>query len=606
MHRTLHWLALLTTSALAAPPWVDDVFDYIVVGGGTAGLTLASRLTENPRMRVAVIEAGSFYEIDTGDTLQIPANAAVFNGKSPDLTDPLVEWGFMTTPQAGINNQTVHYPRGKTLGGSSAINAMAYQRPTVGSMDLWAELVGDDSWNWENTYPYFQKSVNFTAPDHAVRFANSTPQYDPDLLETDGELALTHPNYAQSLSSWLAQTMPALGMPNVPGFTSGALNGSGWLMHTIDQDKGIRHSSEVAFLARFLDRPNLVVYNRTRAERILFRGKTAKGVLATPLATDRPTTPKSITLSARREVIVTAGAFQSPQLLMVSGVGPADLLRSLNIPVVADRPGVGQNMEDHIFFGISYRVNLMTVDSLSDPEYAASVAELYAQQQAGPLSAPGGDYAAFEKLPGPFRTGLSNETEEVLRQLPSDWPEMLYLSLPAYVGDFYNPLVNTPAARGDEGNYATLLASLMTPHSRGSVSISSPYMRDPPLINPNWLTAAMDIELTTAAFRRLRDIYSSPALEAVLIGGEYYPGTDAVGSESDEAIEAFVRANMYTVAHASATCRMGVKGDEMAVVDSRGRVFGTNKLRVADVSTFPFLPPNMVAEKIADDIRRTW
>jgi choline dehydrogenase len=274
-------------------------------------------------------------------------------------------------------------------------------------MDLWAERVDDDAWNWENTFPYFQKSVDFTPPNNATRFANSTPEYDAAALASGGELSLTHTNYAQPLSSWLAEAMEDVGIPNIPGFTGGHLNGSGWLIHTINQDEGIRESSETAFLTPILDRPNIALYNRTRAERILFRDNVATGVEMSEL-----TTNKTFSLLARREVIVTAGAFQSPQLLLVSGVGPASLLAQHGIPLVADRPGVGQNMQDHIFFGISYRVNVMTSNSLAIPEVAAEAALLYREDQAGPLSAPGGDYAAFEWLPAEFREGLSEETEE--------------------------------------------------------------------------------------------------------------------------------------------------------------------------------------------------
>ncbi|KAL5341119.1 putative choline dehydrogenase [Aspergillus crustosus] len=602
MHPLLPVLAL-SASALAAPS--DNIYDYVIVGGGTAGLTLASRLSENATVRVAIVEAGSFYELDTGNTSQIPANAGVYNGKSPELTNPLVEWGFQTTPQAGIDDQSVHYPRGKTLGGSSAVHAMAYQRPSIGSMDLWAERVGDESWNWENTFPYFQKSIDFTPPDNEARFANSTPEYDPDDLATGGELSVTHPNYAQPFSSWLAEAFEDLGIPNIPGFYGGHLNGSGWLIHTIDQEEGIRESSETAFLTPALNRPNLSVFNRTRTERILFRGNVATGVEVSELRTN-----KTYPLLARREVIVTAGAFQSPQLLLVSGVGPADLLAEHDIPLVADRPGVGQNLQDHVFFGISYRVNLQTANSLAIPEVAAEAAELYSEDQAGPLSAPGGDYAAFEWLPEEFRGGLSEATEEDLAGLPSDWPESLYLALPAYVGDFYNPLTEGPT---DGYNYATMLAALLTPHSRGNISILSSSMSDAPLINPNWLTEEMDIEITSAAFRRLRSIFGSDTLAEVRIGEEYYPGFEAVGEDDEEAIRAFVRENLYTVSHAVATCRMGVEGDERAVLDSRGRVFGTERLRVADSSSFPFIPPSlpqsvvyMLAEKIADDIKSTW
>ncbi|RDW93709.1 GMC family oxidoreductase [Aspergillus mulundensis] len=629
LHASLSPLALLLSSALAAPALRDNVFDYIVVGGGNAGLTIASRLSENATIRVAVIEAGTFYESATGNESIIPGNGGLYEGKAPNITNPAVEWGFMTTPQAGLNGQRVHYPRGKTLGGCTALNAMNYERPSAGSMDLWAELVSDSSYTWNNTFPYFQKSIDFKPPNMATRFANSTPAYDSASLASGGDLSLTHPNYAQPFSSWLANAMTEAGMEHIPGFQSGSLMGSGWLVHTIDQARGKRASSETAFLRPFLDRTNLVVFDHSMAEKVLFRGKVATGVLVSD--TRRNTT---FSLKARREVIVSAGTFQSPQLLMVSGVGPASLLAEYGIPVVVDQPGVGQNMHDHVLFGVSYKVNVETAYALRDPRAATEAARVYYEDQAGPLSNPGGDYAAFERLPPAFRSGLSPETEQALSFLPTDWPELQYGLFPAYAGNFYDPYIGGP----NDGNYVTLLAILVSPQSRGNISISSSSIRDPPLINPAWLTHPADVEMAVAAFKRLRSIFATRALEGVLIGDEYYPGED-VSSEDDEGIVRHLRNAAYTMSHAAGTCKMGVEGDEMAVVDSAGRVFGTKNcesrpvlslivdcykvillekmltgaVRVVDASTFPFLPPNvpqsvvyMLAEKISDDIKSPW
>ncbi|KAL4820400.1 putative choline dehydrogenase [Aspergillus spinulosporus] len=579
----------------------NTLFDYIIVGGGNAGLTLASRLSENSTVRIAVIEAGTFYERVTGNESIIPGNGGLYEGKAASITNPLVEWGFMTTPQAGLNNQPVHYPRGKTLGGSTALNAMNYERPNAGSMDLWGAVVNGSSYSWNNSLYYFQKSIDFTPPDMSTRFANSTPSYDPAALATGGPLSLTHSNYAQPFSSWLSNAMPEVGIEHNSGFQSGRLMGSGWLVHTIDQASGKRASSETAFLRPFLERENLVVFDQTMVERILFHRNLARGVTVSDVSSNR-----TFDLLARREVIISAGAFQSPQLLMVSGVGPGGLLAEHEIPLVADRPGVGQNMHDHVLFGVSYGVNVETAYALRDPDAAAGAATLYYEDQAGPLSNPGGDYAAFERLPPDFRGGLSAETEQATASLPSDWPEIQYGLFPAYAGNFYNPYIGGPT----DGNYVTLLAILMSPQSRGNVSLSSPSMRDPPLINPAWLTHSADLELAVAAFKRLRSIFRAPALEGVLIGDEYYPGSNVT---TDEQIVGHLRDAVYTMSHAAGTCKMGIEEDDMAVVDSVGKVFGTRNLRVVDASAFPFLPPNvpqsivyMLAEKIADDIKGTW
>ncbi|KAL6230467.1 hypothetical protein BDW75DRAFT_234362 [Aspergillus navahoensis] len=531
-------------SALAAPAQRDSnsPFDYIIVGGGNAGLTLASRLSETPAVHVAVIEAGSFYERSTGNESIIPGNGGLYEGKAANITNPLVEWRFVTTPRAGLSDKSVHYPRGKTLGGCTALNAMNYERPNAGSMDLWAAVVNDSSYAWNHSLYYFQKT-------------------------SDGELSLTHPNYAQPFSSWLAEAMHEVGIEHIPGFQSGRLMGGGWLVHTIDQASGKRASSESAFLRPFLGRGNLVVCDQTMEERVLIHGNVARGVLVSDMVSNR-----TFELLARREVIVSAGAFQSPQLLMVSGIGPASSLAEHGIPLVAHWLGVGQNMHDHILCGITYRVNVETAYTLRDPETAAEAAMLYHQAQAGPLSNPGGDFAAFESLRRTFVVAS-------LASLPSNWPETQYGPFPAYAGNFYDPYIGGPS----DGNYATLLAILVSPLSRGNISLSSPSMRVAPLINPAWLSHPVDLELAVAAFKRLRGIFRAQALEGVLIGEEYYPGRNIMTDEE-------------VVGHL----------DEMAVVDSGGRVFGTRNLRVVDASAFPFLPPNMLAEKIADDIKSTW
>lgn len=282
---------------------------------------------------------------------------------------------------------------------------MAYQRPPVGAMERWAETVGDESWTFDNVLPYYKKSLNFTPPNMEKRIANSTPSYDESTLGHNGPLALTYPNYAQPFSTWAAKGMEEVGIPNIPGFTSGYLNGSGWLVHTIDQTTAFRASSESAFLRPFLTRPNLAVYRNTLAEKILFEGNVATGVQVT-------SANHTFLIAARKEIIVSAGTFQSPQLLMVSGVGPADLLRQHDIKIVANRPGVGQNMHDHVFFGIAHKVNVQTASSLSSPAVYEEAVQLFQNQQAGPLASPGGDYCGFEKLPKELRANFSDSTHE--------------------------------------------------------------------------------------------------------------------------------------------------------------------------------------------------
>lgn len=360
-------------------------FDYVIVGGGLAGLTLASRLSEDANTSVAVVEAGGFYEQLDGNVSQIPAEDVMWTSKSTSDVNPLVDWGFNTTPQAGAFNQVVHYARGKALGGSTARNYMAYTRGTVDSYNKWADEVGDQTYTFDNIQQYFKKSLNFTPPDITKRGANATPEYDLSTLAQGGPLDITYSNYAQAIATWFQKGMQTIGILPQNGFTSGYLNGSSWVLATINHTTGFRESSETGFLDPVLGRPNLKIYNETLAKKILFSAKTATGVRV-------ESGGRRFVLSARKEVIVSCGTFQSPQLLMVSGIGPASTLRKHGIHVIADRPGVGQNMWDHVLFGPSYRVNVQTASALAFGDNLEIAGEEFVEQQTGLLASPGGDF----------------------------------------------------------------------------------------------------------------------------------------------------------------------------------------------------------------------
>ena len=236
-------------------------------------------------------------------------------------------------------NYSSHYARGRTLGGCTARNYMTYQRGTVDSYRIWANDVGDQDYTWKNFLPYFDRSLNFTPPDASKRASNATPEWDPETVGNgDGPLHVTIANYAQAFSSWVQRGLREIGIQPRQGFTSGELIGSAYTLSTIEPTLQTRETSETAFLQPALANPNLVVYTETMAKRIMIDSdRVATGVTV-------QTKDKVYNLTAAREVIVSAGAFQSPQLLMVSGIGPQETLAKHNIPVVANRPGVGQNM----------------------------------------------------------------------------------------------------------------------------------------------------------------------------------------------------------------------------------------------------------------------
>lgn len=328
-------------------------------------------------------------------------------------------------------------------------------------------------------------------------FPNATTQYNPAVFSTSGgPLTISYSNYAEPFSTWVQPSLNEIGIPIVEDFNSGSLLGTQFCSSTINPSNENRESSQTSFLNASENRPNLIVYDSTLAKKIIFNSdKQATDVLI----------DSGDTITANNEVILCAGAFQSPQLLMVSGVGPADISNQFDIPVIADRPGVGQNMTDHIFFGPAYRVNVQTFTLLAnDPVYVASqFAVDYTIFNEGALTNPVCDYLGWEKT---LRNLLSSDAISALSNSPDSWPEIEYLSAPGYVGNFQNLIFQQP----NEGyQYATILAALVAPLSRGNVTISSADASDNPIINPNWLTDPTDQAVAVAAFKRVRQAFAS-------------------------------------------------------------------------------------------------
>ena len=417
---------------------------------------------------------------------------------------------------------------------------------------------------------------------------------------------MTFGKIIDSFSTYAEVALTAVGQKTINGFNSGKLIGSAYASFTIDPVKARRSSSESSFLQQALNNTTLMVYKQTLAQKILFdSNNVAKGVRVSTQGSYGGS-ELTYTLSAKKEVIVSAGAFQSPQLLMVSGIGPKNTLQSLGIPVLKNLPGVGQNLWDQAYFGSAFRVNVPTGSALlNNPTLFAEALETYMANATGPLSIATGGYIGFEKLPEPQRSNLTQSTRNALATFPADWPELEWLPVSGYSG--YNRDYQT-ADPLDGYNYATIATALVAPLSRGNITINSTSMKDPPLINPNWYTHPADIELAIAGFKRQRQIWAVLTAHNLTIGEEYLPGPTV---QTDAQILQFIRESLIEIFHASATCKMGMANDTMAVIDSSARVYGTKGLRVVDASSFPFLPPGhpqstvyALAEKIADGILR--
>ena len=437
----------------------------------------------------------------------------------------------------------------------------------------------------------------YTSP--TIHYPNTTNSQDPAAFDPQGgPLQVSYGAYNDPFGTWILPALQAIGQAPINGFQSGNLIGSAYVPATIDPSHATRSSSESSFLRASLDSRGPTVYNNTLAERLLFAGTKARGV-AVASGSQR------CILEARNEVIVSAGAFQSPQLLMVSGLGPRDQLESLNIPLVAHLPGVGQNLWDQIYYGTTFRVNVPTNSAgLNDVARANAAIRAYREEAKGPLSVSGTGILGFERLPVRWREALTPLTRQALDDMfPTDWPDLEYLPVSGILGNQSNYTAQDPR---DGYNYATVATALVAPFSRGNISIESNSMADSPLINPNWLTDPADIELAVVGFKRQREVWAR--MKDLTIGNEFYPGPEV---QSDAEILDFIRRNLAPVWHAAATCKMGPASDDMAVTDRSAKVHGVQSLRVVDASSFPFLPPGhpqatvyALAEKIADEIIR--
>lgn len=604
-----------TLGAVAGVLGGEQTFDYVVIGGGTAGAGIGARLAEGGHS-VAIIEAGGYYEVEKPVFGTTPAGGLFGVGSSPLDTVPTTDWAFITEPQSALNGREISYARGKCLGGSSALNFMVYHRGSTGSYQKWADAVDDQSYTLDGLMPYFQRSIDFTPPKDR-RFTNITEEYDDSAFSSSGgPVHVGYSNWVTIWATWLEKGFQALGIKETDGFNNGNLLGYHWSQSTVRASDQTRSSSAAYIHAANASSEtgrNLKVFTHTQARRILFDESSGRPK-ATGVEVSALLGLSKYTINARNEVILSAGAFQSPQILMLSGIGPSDTLSEHGIDQIVSAPGVGQNMWDHVLFGPSYSVKFETLGG-SLLKFATAGLVEYIASSTGPLTYIA-DLLGWEKLSKipSYRDKFSQKTLDALDDFPEDWPEVEHIATDAYISNFRFPLLQQPL---DGKNYVTILGAMVAPLSRGNITLKSSDPLRAPAINPNWLSDPVDQEVAIAWYRRMREVFRTPAVESQLeeAGVEKYPGLDV---DSDDAILNLIRDSLMTVWHAASTCRMGKstmnsgvpeRVDEMDVIDSQARVFGVDGLRVVDASSFPFLPPGhpqstiyVLAEKIADII----
>lgn len=523
------------------------VYDYIIVGAGSAGCVLANRLSEDPANRVLLLEAGPS---DWHPFIHMPAGLAKLVGKKG------VNWDYSTAPQPELGNRLLWWPRGKVLGGSSSINAMCYIRGNAGDYDEWAAL-GAEGWHWDNVLPYFKRS-------------ESNERGGSELHGGQGPLGVSDPRQKNPLSEVFLEAAMQAGHPPTDDFNGTRQEGFGWYQTTTRN--GARCSSAKAYLTPVRKRANLTVITGATASRVTITDGRATGVVYSVGGKG------AFHQVANKEVILSGGAINSPQLLMLSGIGPAAHLRQHGIAVVQDLPGVGGNLQDHLDVCTLQRcVRGLSYDQLSDVSVGLK-------------------YYLFRKGPG---TSNIAETGGFMRSslAEDDRPDIQFHFVPAQLDDHGRNIL--------PGHGYTLHACGLHPRSRGRIHLASASAGDKVRIEAGYLSdpEGYDLKVLLEALRLSREILAQPAF-ADYRGEELQPGAQL--QEEKDLVE-FIRRKAESIYHPVGTCRMGRVGDPDTVVDPQLRVVGIAGLRVVDASVMPKLvggntnaPTMMIAERAAD------
>ena len=524
---------------------LDGDYDYIIVGAGTAGCVLANRLTEDPKTRVLLLEAG---KSDNYHWVHIPVGYLYCIG------NPRTDWMMKTAPEAGLNGRSLTYPRGKVLGGCSSVNGMIYMRGQAADYDHWRQL-GNTGWGWDDVLPYFLKSEDHHAGDS-------------EMHRSGGEWKVQKQKLSWNILKAVQDGAKEFGILPRDDFNDGNNEGSGFF--EVNQNNGVRWNTAKGFLRPAMKRPNLRVLTEAMTKQLIFDGKTVRGVRFRHRG-------KVLDAMTNGEVLLAAGSINSPKILEMSGIGRGDLLTDLGIPVRHESAGVGENLQDHLQIRTVFRVqNAKTLNTIANSLLGkARIALQYGLTQSGPMSMAPSQFGMFTK------SDASMET-----------PDLEYHIQPLSTDKLGEPLHPFPAI--------TVSVCNLRPDSIGSSHITTQDCDIQPDIRLNYLSASRDQAIAVKSVKQARKIMTAKALEPyqpeeILPGPKFQSDAELVEAVGDIAT---------TIFHPVGTCKMGT--DPMAVVDPQLRVHGLEGVRVADASVMPKIvsgntasPVIMIAEKLA-------